>query len=332
MRFLGIREGELTPVDPRQATGRVVLEGLQACAGGLAVACVAFSVISYLRHGVLWLTVFNLATAGILTSFVFLARRGEIQPRWANAMVALTLLLATLDVLFALGLFREFNQNHFVALIVVGAGSFLLSNRWLAVTIGGIWLAWLPVAWWAIEMDNLVRFALTLFAATILALAIHTARMRSHLRLSEALGRLHKSEERYRSLFQQAKDVIVLSTPAGQLIDINPAGIDLFGFRDEDIPYLELGEHIYTDSGDRERLRQALLEKGFVTDFRSSFETKDGRQLDLESTSTAVRDSEGRITAFLTTLRDVTDRRLLQRQRENPTEHRVSVPLPSLDD
>lgn len=300
--------GELTPADPRHATARVVIEGLQACAGGLGVACFAFSVISYLRHGVLWLTLFNIALGGVLVSFVVLARRGDIAPRWANGMVALTLLLAAIDVLLAFALFREFNQNHFIALIVVGAGSFLLSNRWLALTIGGIWAAWLPVAWWAIQMDNLVRYALTLFAATILSLAIHTARMRSHFRLGVALSRLHKSEERYRSLFQQSKDVIVVSTPAGRLIDINPAGIDLFGYHDEDIPFLELGADIYTDEEDREQLRQALLEKGFVKDFVSTLETRDGRRLELESTSTAIRDAEGRIIAFLTTLRDITDR------------------------
>lgn len=302
------------------------MEGLQACAGGLAVACLAFSVISYVRHGVLWLAVVNIALAATLASFVLMARRGDIAPRWANAMVSLTLLLSAIDVLIAFALFRESNQNNFIALIVVGAGSFLLSNRWLAVTIVGIVAAWLPVAWWTTEVDNLVRYGLTLFAATILSLAIHTARVRSHFRLGVALSRLHKSEERYRSLFLQSKDVIVISTPAGRLIDINPAGIDLFGFRDEDVPSLELGQDIYTDPEDRERLRQALLEKGFVKDFASTLQAPDGRVLDLESTSTAIRDADGRIIAFLTTLRDLTGRRRDQRTRSREDDTAVPVP------
>ena len=300
---------ELTLADPRHATARVVLEGLRASAGGLAVACAAFSIISYLRHGVLWLTLVNLALSAMFSAFVWMARRGDIAPRWANAMVALTLLLAAFDVLIAFSLFGESNQNNFVALIVVAAGSFLLSNRWLMVTIGGILAAWVPVAWITTEMADMVRYGLTLFAATILSLAIHTSRVRSHFRLGVALSRLHKSEERYRSLFQQSKDVIVVSTPSGRLIDINPVGIDLFGFRDEEVRSLELGRDIYTEAEDREPLRQALLEKGFVKDFRSSLRTRDGRQLELESTSTAIRDSDGRIIAFLTTLRDMTGRR-----------------------
>lgn len=298
------------------------MEGLQACAGGLAVACFAFSLISYLRHGVLWLAMVNIALGAVLASFVLMARRGDIAPRWANAMVSLTLLLSAIDVLCAFALFRESNQNNFVALIVVGAGSFLLSNRWLAVTIVGIIGAWLPVAWWTTEVDNLVRYGLTLFAATILSSAIHTARVRSHFRLGVALSRLHKSEERYRSLFLQSKDVIVISTPAGRLVDINPAGIDLFGYRDEDVPALELGQDIYTDPEDRERLRQALLEKGFVKDFVSTLRTRDGRLLELESTSAAIRDADGRIIAFLTTLRDLTGRR-----RELRAQSRHEAPM-----
>lgn len=309
MSSTDFKGAELTPADPRHATARVVLEGLRASAGGLAVACAAFSVISYLRHGVLWLALVNLALSALFLAFVWMARRGDIAPRWANAMVSLTLLLAAFDVLIAFSLFGESNQNNFIALIVVGAGSFLLSNRWLMITIGGILAAWVPVAWITTEITDMVRYGLTLFAATILSLAIHTARARSQFRLGVALSRLHKSEERYRSLFQQSKDVIVVSTPAGRLIDINPVGIDLFGFRDEEIRLLELGRDIYTEVEDRERLRQALLEKGFVKDFKSQLRTRDGRLLVLESTSTAIRDSEGRITAFLTTLRDLTGRR-----------------------
>ena len=42
------------------------------------------------------------------------------------------------------------------------------------------------------------------------------------------------SEEKYRTLFQESQDAILLTTPDGNLIDINQAGIDLFGYSSRD--------------------------------------------------------------------------------------------------
>src|SRR6185295_1182866 len=49
----------------------------------------------------------------------------------------------------------------------------------------------------------------------------------SRQEVEEALG---MSEEKYRMLFEECKDVIFVSTPEGDLIDINPAGVELFEY------------------------------------------------------------------------------------------------------
>ncbi len=41
---------------------------------------------------------------------------------------------------------------------------------------------------------------------------------------------LRESEQKYHALFEESKDVVYISIPGGKFIDINPAGIELFGY------------------------------------------------------------------------------------------------------
>ena len=46
---------------------------------------------------------------------------------------------------------------------------------------------------------------------------------------------LRESEEKYRSLFEESRDAIVLTTQQGKIIDANPAALELFGYIKEEI-------------------------------------------------------------------------------------------------
>jgi len=46
----------------------------------------------------------------------------------------------------------------------------------------------------------------------------------------EAEDLLKQSEEKYRSLFEESKDAIFMTTAEGRFVDINPAGVKLFGY------------------------------------------------------------------------------------------------------
>ncbi len=57
--------------------------------------------------------------------------------------------------------------------------------------------------------------------SSILSLALTNTRL---------LDQIRASEQKYRRLFEESIDVIYLSTPAGQVLDINPAGLELLGY------------------------------------------------------------------------------------------------------
>jgi PAS domain S-box-containing protein len=123
------------------------------------------------------------------------------------------------------------------------------------------------------------------------------------------------SEEKYRSLFEESKDVVFISTPDGKFLDINPAGVGLFGYSSkEELLKVDIGHDLYVDSEARMKAGQLLAEQGFLKDHLTQAKTKDGKGLIVLETTTAVRDLSGNVVAFRGILRDVTEQYRLEEQ------------------
>jgi len=126
---------------------------------------------------------------------------------------------------------------------------------------------------------------------------------------------LRKSEEEYRTLFEESKDVVFISTPEGRFVDINPAGVELFGYPSkEELLNADIARDLYTDPFDREEARRVLETKGFLKDYEQTIRCKDGTRRIVLETSNGVRDDKGNIVAYRGFLRDVTERRALEKQ------------------
>jgi PAS domain S-box-containing protein len=139
--------------------------------------------------------------------------------------------------------------------------------------------------------------------------------------LSEAIKRreleeaLRMSEEKYSSLFEESKDVVFFSTVEGELIDINPAGVQLFGFSSKDeMLRMNIEQDLYVDPVDREEYHQILFENGYVKNFELALKTKKGQILFVQETATAVRDGKGDVIAYRGIMRDITNVKLLQQE------------------
>ena len=66
-------------------------------------------------------------------------------------------------------------------------------------------------------------------ASMIIVLADTTSRQIAEERLRQAHHELHRSEVRYRSLFQDSLDMVFVSAAEGTLIEINEAGARMLG-------------------------------------------------------------------------------------------------------
>jgi PAS domain S-box-containing protein len=127
--------------------------------------------------------------------------------------------------------------------------------------------------------------------------------------------KIRQSEERYRRLFEETRDVILITTPEGKFIDINPAGVEFYGYPSK----AELLESLdardtYVDLRERAEFQRLVAEQGFVKDHELRLKTRDGRQRNAFLTATAVRDETGDVVAYRGILRDITQQRQLEQQ------------------
>jgi PAS domain S-box-containing protein len=123
------------------------------------------------------------------------------------------------------------------------------------------------------------------------------------------------SEERYRSLFEESKDVVFISTPHGKFLDINQAGVELFGYSSkEELLEIDIAQNLYIDAEARKIANQLLSEQGFLKDHLTRAKRKDGKELIVLETTTAVRDLSGKISTYRGILRDVTEQYQLEEQ------------------
>jgi PAS domain S-box-containing protein len=133
--------------------------------------------------------------------------------------------------------------------------------------------------------------------------------------VEERTNQLQASEKRYRSLFEESKDMVFITTPEGKIIDINPAGVELLGFQSKE-EVLELGFmlNFCNDPGDRAAFREEIEKEGYVKDYEITFKRKDGEPIAALVTATLVRDQEGNITAYRGIIRDITGQKKLEQQ------------------
>ena len=56
------------------------------------------------------------------------------------------------------------------------------------------------------------------------------------------------SEEKYKLLFENSKEAVFMTTPDGRYIDMNPAGVEMFGYSSrEEMLGLDINSDIFAD-------------------------------------------------------------------------------------
>jgi PAS domain S-box-containing protein len=94
---------------------------------------------------------------------------------------------------------------------------------------------------------------------------------------------LRESEERYRRLFETSKDgILLLDKQTGNIVNINPAVVELFGDSSEFIGKNLKDIGLLKDIGDAQEIIQKLNEVGFIFYDYVPVETKGGEIIDTE--------------------------------------------------
>ncbi len=147
------------------------------------------------------------------------------------------------------------------------------------------------------------------------ALAFVSRQIVSALERRRAYEELRKSEQKYRTLFEESRDVVFISTPEGRFLDINTAGLILFGYSSKkELLAVDITKDLFVHSEARPLYEQTMARDGFVKDFELVLKRKDGTRLVVLETSVAELDQQGKAVSYRGIMRDVTNVKELQQQ------------------
>ena len=125
--------------------------------------------------------------------------------------------------------------------------------------------------------------------------------------ISERAGmeiELVEREQQYRTLFENSKDAIFISTVDGRIFDANNAAFTLFGYKPEEINEIRLVE-LYEDPSSRQDYIRELLSSGFVIEFPARMKKRDGTTFEATLTANVQKDKDGKPEFITGIIRDV---------------------------
>jgi PAS domain S-box-containing protein len=141
-----------------------------------------------------------------------------------------------------------------------------------------------------------------------------------------------EAEMRFTEFVQSLNTGVFFSTREGQLLDANPALIQMWGFDSlEDLQKHNVRER-YADPAQRDHLVRDTTANGSVQDREITYRRKDGSLMHSRASALAIRDHTGRLVRFQGTIVDITDRIEMEKKlhREQEFNRRLIECFPDL--
>jgi PAS domain S-box-containing protein len=124
-----------------------------------------------------------------------------------------------------------------------------------------------------------------------------------------------QTEQKLRTLFARSKEVVFISSPNGRFLEINPAGVKLFGYDSiQELMKVDIKNDIYVNPNDYDKYSENINDKGHLKDYELKLKRKDDTEITVLVTSIVIKDNDGNITAHEGIIRDITDKRQLENQ------------------
>ena len=119
-----------------------------------------------------------------------------------------------------------------------------------------------------------------------------------------------KSEEGFRSFYENTNIGIYRSTPEGKLLMANPRLLEMMGYNNfEEISSLNINDIGYVNSEDRNRFKEEVNKKGKISGFKAFWRKADGAKLFVRENAIIVKDDTGNVLFYEGAVEDISGQR-----------------------
>jgi PAS domain S-box-containing protein len=135
--------------------------------------------------------------------------------------------------------------------------------------------------------------------------------------------KLLQSEEKYRSIVENAQEGIYQSTPEGRYLTLNHAFAKMLGYESPEelmATITDIAHQLYVNTEDRKKLLQLVEEQGYVRGYKTEFYRKDGNKIWVSINMHAVRDDQGHLLYYQGIDEDITLEKKIDVERQENIE------------
>ena len=128
---------------------------------------------------------------------------------------------------------------------------------------------------------------------------------------------LRESEERYRSIFENAVEGIFQTTLDGKYVAVNPALAHMYGYDSpEDMlaTVTDIASQVYVDPGRRDEFIRLMQQQEEVTGFEALVYRRKGGFIWISENVRALRDTAGVLVGYEGTVENITERKLVEKR------------------
>ena len=119
---------------------------------------------------------------------------------------------------------------------------------------------------------------------------------------------LRESEARYRTLFEESRDAIYMTTVEGRFVEVNQALVDMLGYSREEL-LAGAASDLYLDPADRQRFRDEIAREGYVRDHEARLRRRGGGAIDALISASVRRAADGTVLGYQGIIHDITERK-----------------------
>jgi PAS domain S-box-containing protein len=121
------------------------------------------------------------------------------------------------------------------------------------------------------------------------------------------------AEERYRTLFEQVREGVFVSSPQGRILECNDAFVRILGYESrEELLERARAQDFYLNPMDRHMFLEEMEENGFVKNFEFEMKRRDGSVVTVLENSYGRRDKTGAIERFNGVLLDISEKKKIE--------------------